>query len=152
MRLAIKANLCYDVGGMAEEYKTLDVVAALIMDEHGRVLATQCPYTKHDGGWEFPGGKLEPGESLQQALEREISEELALQIEVGELLHIVVCEYPAFRVKLHCFICRVMGGTLSLREHIDARWLSAAELLTVNWLPADEELLPRLRHYMGERS
>ncbi|MBQ2380793.1 MAG: (deoxy)nucleoside triphosphate pyrophosphohydrolase [Akkermansia sp.] len=132
--------------------KTLDVVAALIIDAAGRVLATQCPATKHDGGWEFPGGKMEPGESMQAALTREIREELSLHIEAGELLYTVVSDYPAYRVKLHCLVCRILDGTLTLHEHVAARWLAVDELNSVAWLPADEELLPILRKYMQSRA
>ena len=132
--------------------KTLDVVAALIMDAAGRVLATQCPETKHDGGWEFPGGKMEPGESMQAALTREIREELSLHIEAGELLYTVVSDYPAYRVNLHCLVCRIVDGTLTLHEHVAARWLAADELDSVAWLPADEELLPILKKYMQNRA
>ena len=120
------------------------VVAAVVLDDAGRVLAVQCPPHKHQGGWEFPGGKIEPGESPQAALRREIAEELGVQIEVGELLHIVEWDYPAFHLNMQCFACRMGAAFLQLREHAAARWLSAAELDSVPWLPADVDLLPHV--------
>lgn len=131
-----------------QELKKLDVVAALILDTRGRVLATQCPPQKHGGGWEFPGGKVEPGETFAAALVREISEELALDIEPGELLCTVQRDSATVRVHLHCFLCRIRGGVLTLREHAAARWLEAHELESVDWLPADREVLPRLAPHL----
>lgn len=122
--------------------KTIEVVAAIIFDASGRVLATQCPPHKHNGGWEFPGGKIESGESAPQAVEREIFEELALKVSVGKLLHVVEWEYPAFYLKMHCFSCRIESGELQLREHTAYRWLTADTLHSVEWLPADVEVLP----------
>ena len=120
----------------------IEVVAAVIFDAAGRVLATQCPPHKHNGGWEFPGGKIECGESAPQAVEREIFEELSLKVRVGELLHIVEWEYPAFHLKMHCFSCRIESGELQLHEHTAYRWLTAETLRSVDWLPADVEVLP----------
>lgn len=125
-----------------ETRKIIEVVAAVILDAAGKVLAVKCPDHKHSGGWEFPGGKIEPGETPQAALHREIGEELGVQILVGELLHIVEWDYPAFRLRMHCFPCRMVGGTLQLREHTEARWLDTATLGSVDWLPADVEALP----------
>ena len=133
---------------MEREYRTLEVVAALILDAQGRVLGTQCAPEKHGGGWEFPGGKVEPGESLAAALVREISEELALDIEPGEELCTVERDAATFRVRLHCILCRIRGGELTLREHADARWLAVHELDAVDWLPADREVLPLLAERM----
>lgn len=124
------------------EKKMIEVVAAVIFDAAGRVLATQCPPHKHNGGWEFPGGKIECGESAPQAVEREIFEELTLKVRVGELLHIVEWEYPAFHLKMHCFSCRIESGELQLHEHTAYRWLTAETLRSVDWLPADVEVLP----------
>ena len=124
------------------EKKMIEVVAAVIFDAAGRVLATQCPPYKHNGGWEFPGGKIECGESAPQAVEREIFEELTLKVRVGELLHIVEWEYPAFHLKMHCFSCRIESGELQLHEHTAYRWLTAETLRSVDWLPADVEVLP----------
>lgn len=130
---------------MEKELRILDVVAAIICSAEGKVLAAQCPSTKHDGGWEFPGGKVEPGEALSAALVREISEELALDIAVEKLLCTVERDYPAYHVRLHCFICHLLGGELVLREHAAVRWLAVDELDAVDWLPADEDVLPLLR-------
>ncbi len=127
---------------MSEERKTIEVVAAVIRREDGCVLATRCPQHKHNGGWEFPGGKIEPGESARTAVEREIAEELGLRIQAGALLHTVEWDYPAFHLRMHCYECCIQGGELRLREHTDSRWLSAATLRSVEWLPADVELLP----------
>ena len=128
----------------SEIRRTVYVVAAVVLDDSGRVLAVQCPPHKHQGGWEFPGGKIEPGESPQAALRREIAEELGVQIEVGELLHIVEWDYPAFHLSMQCFTCRAGQEPLQLREHAAARWLSAVELDSVPWLPADVDLLPHV--------
>lgn len=133
---------------MTEMYRTIEVVAGLVTDEHGRVLATRCPLHKHDGGWEFPGGKIEPGEEAVAAVVREIAEELSLVVEPLELLHVVEWDYPTFRLRMQCFICRVKSGELCLHEHIAARWLSAEELGDVTWLPADVEVLESLAAYL----
>lgn len=125
-----------------ENYKTVEVVAAVILDGAGRVLALKCVESKFDGGWEFPGGKIEPGESAQQALGREIAEELGLQIRVEQRIYTVERDYPAFLLRLHCFACFIEGGELQLREHTEARWLTADSLDRVRWLPADEDVLP----------
>ena len=124
--------------------KVIEVVAAIILDGAGKVLAVKCPDHKHNGGWEFPGGKMEPGESPQEALHREIAEELDVDISVGELLHTIEWDYPAFHLRMHCFPSRIERGTMQLREHTDARWLDAANLNSVDWLPADVDVLPRV--------
>ncbi len=125
-----------------ENYRTVEVVAAVILDGEGRVLAFKCPESKFNGGWEFPGGKIEPGETPQQALAREIHEELDLHIRVEQCIHTVERDYPAFHLRLHCFACFICGGRLQLREHTDSRWLSLDTLDSVSWLPADEDVLP----------
>lgn len=122
--------------------RTLEVVAAVILDAAGNVLAVKCPEHKHNGGWEFPGGKIEPGESPRAALAREIAEELGVQVDVAELLHTVEWDYPAFHLRMFCYVSHICGGTLTLREHTEARWLPASSLLSVDWLPADVVLLP----------
>lgn len=124
--------------------RTVNVVAALILDTANRVLAVKCADHKHGGGWEFPGGKIEPGETPQAALVREIAEELAVQIEVAELLHTVEMDYPAFHLSMQCYVCHLSSGTLQLREHTASRWLAADELSGVSWLPADVEVLPHV--------
>ena len=123
--------------------KRIEVVAAVIRRED-RIFATQRGYGEFKDWWEFPGGKMEAGESPQEALVREIREELDASVSVGELLRTVEYDYPAFHLTLHCFWCTLEGEALHLNEHEAARWLSAAELTSVRWLPADEELLPLL--------
>ena len=121
--------------------KQIEVVAAVIR-QGKRIFATQRGYGDFKDWWEFPGGKMEPGESPQEALVREIREELDAEVEVGELLRTVEYDYPAFHLTLHCFWCVLAGTGLHLNEHEAALWLSADELDTVRWLPADEELMP----------
>ncbi len=125
--------------------RTVEVVAAVVRDSSGRVLAVRCPEHKHGGGWEFPGGKIEAGETPQAALEREMMEELGVQVQVGCLLHTVEWDYPAFHLSMRCYLCRMQGSTVQLREHTDFRWLAPDALDSVPWLPADVVLLPRLR-------
>ncbi|MBR5030980.1 MAG: 8-oxo-dGTP diphosphatase MutT [Muribaculaceae bacterium] len=124
-----------------EKRKHIEVVAAIIRDDKGRIFATQRGYGAMKDGWEFPGGKIEPGETPEQALKREISEELDTEIEVGQLLHIVEWDYPEFHLTMHCYWCRVKSGKLTLKEHEAAKWLSIDKLDTVNWLPADQEVV-----------
>lgn len=120
--------------------KTVCVAAAVIRDGD-RVFAAQ----RAGGGWEFPGGKIEPGESPQQALIREIREELDLGIAVGGLLAVLEYDYPAFHLSMQCFWCRITEGTPVLKEHADARWLGAEDLDSVDWLPADRALIGQVR-------
>lgn len=127
-----------------QELKIVEVVAAVIYDSEGRVLATQCAPHKHNGGWEFPGGKIEPGEDARDAVVREIYEELSVQVEVGKLLHTVEWDYPAFHLRMFCYACRILSGEPQLKEHVDCRWLSKESINTVDWLPADVDLLPHL--------
>ena len=129
--------------------KRIEVVAAVIR-QGNRIFATQRGYGDFKDWWEFPGGKMEPGESPQEALLREIREELDAEVEVGELLRTVEYDYPAFHLTLHCFWCTLAGETLRLNEHEAARWLSAAELGSVRWLPADEELMPIIADFLSE--
>lgn len=128
----------------AQERRRVEVVAALIFNEEGRVLAVKCPEHKHDGGWEFPGGKIEAGETAEHAVAREIAEELGVQISVGALLHTVEWDYPAFHLSMQCFVCHLSGGVIQLREHSDFRWLGVADLESVSWLPADVDVLPHV--------
>lgn len=123
--------------------KTIRVAAAIIIHEN-KIFATQRGYGEFKDGWEFPGGKLEPGETPQQALIREIREELDTEIEVGELVDTVEYDYPAFHLSMDCFLCRVKSGDLVLKEHEAARWLSPENLNSVDWLPADEGLIRKL--------
>ena len=124
--------------------KTVNVVAAVIRDS-GRVFATQRGYGENKDGWEFPGGKIEHSETPQQALVREIVEELDTRIEVGELLTVIEYDYPAFHLRMQCFWCRIVEGTPVLKEHEAARWLGLEDLDSVDWLPADRTLIPLIR-------
>lgn len=123
--------------------KTIRVVAAIIV-ENDKIFATQRGYGEFKGGWEFPGGKIEEGETPQQALVREIKEELDTEIEVGELVERVEYDYPQFHLSMDCFLCKIKAGKLVLKEHEDARWLGRDELGSVEWLPADEGLVEKL--------
>ena len=129
--------------------KTVKVVAAIIkaVNENGEtiIFATQRGYGDFKGGWEFPGGKIEPGETPQQALVREIKEELETDIKVGELIGTIEYDYPAFHLSMDCFWCEVIEGKLVLKEAEDAKWLSKDELDSVQWLPADITLIERLK-------
>ena len=123
--------------------KTIEVTAAVIIKE-GKVFATQRGYGDWKGWWEFPGGKMEPGETPQEALRREILEELDAEIEIGELLDTVEWDYPAFHLTMHCFLCTLISESMHLNEHEDAAWLSAETLHSVKWLPADEGWIPNI--------
>ena len=116
--------------------KTIEVVAAVIIRD-GKIFATQRGYGQWKDWWEFPGGKIEPGECPQEALVREIREELDAEIEVGGLLETVEWDYPDFHLTMHCFICRLLSDSLHLNEHEDATWLTRETLDSVQWLPAD---------------
>lgn len=124
--------------------KVIKVVAAIIA-EKGRIFATQRGYGEFKDGWEFPGGKIEEGETPQQALVREIQEELDTEVEVGDLLGTVEYDYPTFHLSMQCFLCRIKSGRLNLKEHEAARWLAEDELDSVDWLPADIEVLEWIR-------
>ncbi len=124
--------------------KTIEVVAAVIADG-GRIFATQRGYGDFKDMWEFPGGKMEAGESPEEALVREILEELDTEIAVGELLCTVDYDYPSFHLTMHCFICSVVSGGLTLKEHEAARWLGPDELLDVDWLPADMDVIKAVK-------
>ena len=123
--------------------KTIDVVAAIIVDKN-RIFATQRGYGEWKDYWEFPGGKIEPGETPQEALMREIREELAAEIEVGELIDTVEYDYPKFHLSMDCFWCTLASGHLTLLEAEDAKWLSFEDLYSVNWLPADYGLIEKI--------
>ena len=127
--------------------KKVEVVAAVIRDKD-KIFATQRGYGEFKDGWEFPGGKMEPGETPQQALVREIKEELDTEIEVQELIDTVDYDYPTFHLTMHCFWARIKEGNLILKEHEAAKWLTKDTLNTVNWLPADEGLIKQLKSLM----
>ena len=132
--------------------KTVRVVAAVIKaaNENGEtiIFATQRGYGEFKGGWEFPGGKIEEGESPEQALKREIMEELDTEISVGELIHTIEYDYPAFHLSMDCFWCEVVSGNLVLKEHEAAKWVTKNELDSVDWLPADVTLIDVLKEKM----
>lgn len=128
--------------------KTIEVVAAIIRDDD-KVLATQRGYGEFKDGWEFPGGKIEDGETPRQALVREIREELDTVIEVGELLETVEYDYPKFHLIMHCYLCTIKSGDLVLNEHKAAKWLTKDTLYSVDWLPADVSLVDKIREAIG---
>ena len=132
--------------------KTIKVVAAVICDSlqgKKRIFATARGYGEFKGMWEFPGGKIEPGETPQQALVREIREELDTTIKVGELIEPIEYDYPDFHLSMDCFWCEIIEGDLVLLEAQDGRWLTKDELDSVKWLPADLELVGRIRSQMA---
>lgn len=129
--------------------KTIKVVAAVICDSlenTTKIFATARGYGEFKGKWEFPGGKLEAGETSQQALIREIQEELAVKIEVGELIDTIEYDYPTFHLSMDCFLCVVVDGEIILKEAEAARWLDKDELYSVSWLPADIGLIEKLQN------
>ena len=130
--------------------KIIKVVAAIIIND-GKVFATQRGYGDFQGGWEFPGGKVEEGETLENALIREIKEELDTEIEVGELLDTVEYDYPKFHLSMACFICNIKSGDLVLKEHEAAKWLTKETLNSVDWLPADLGLVKKIENYLEEK-
>ena len=127
--------------------KTIEVVAAIIIKD-GQIFATQRGYGEFQGGWEFPGGKMETGESPQEALKREIREELDAEIEVKELLETVDWDYPNFHLTMHCYVCTLLSDSMHLNEHEAAIWLTHETLRSVKWLPADEILLDKIADYL----
>ena len=124
--------------------KRIEVVAAIIRKE-GRIFATQRGYGEWKDWWEFPGGKMEPGETSEEALKREIREELSTEICVDELLCTVEYDYPKFHLTLHCYLCSLVTEALHLNEHEAARWLANDELDSVKWLPADREVIEKIK-------
>ena len=133
-----------DNGIIGDNMKTIRVVAAIIIDD-GKVFATQRGYGDFKGGWEFPGGKIDVGETPEEALVREIKEELDTVVEVNELLDTVEYDYPNFHLSMDCFICKIKSGDLVLKEHEAAAWLTKDELKSVEWLPADITLIDKIR-------
>ena len=127
--------------------KTIKVVAAIIRDQD-RIFATQRGYGEFKDGWEFPGGKIEEGETSENALIREIREELDTEISVGEKITCVEYDYPKFHLSMDCFWAEIVSGDLVLKEHEAAKWLSREELDSVDWLPADLELIEKIKEQM----
>ena len=128
--------------------KTVKVVAAIIIHDN-KIFATQRGYGEFKDGWEFPGGKIEPGETPQEALVREIKEELDIEIEVKDFLETVEYDYPEFHLSMDCFFCVIRSGELVLKEHEAAKWLTAEKLDSVDWLPADKGLIEAIRGYLS---
>ncbi len=124
--------------------KTVRVVAAVIRKDD-KIFATQRGYGEFKDGWEFPGGKIEERETPEQALAREIKEELDTEIQVGKLIDTIEYDYPKFHLSMDCFWCEIMQGGLELKEHEAARWLSKEELYSVDWLPADVGVVERVK-------
>lgn len=123
--------------------KTIQVVAALIVHD-GRIFATQRGYGEWKDYWEFPGGKIEPGESPEDALKREIREELAVEINVERYVTTTEHDYPTFHLSMQCYLCSLVNGSLTLLEHEAAAWLDREHLRSVQWLPADELILSEI--------
>ena len=128
--------------------KRIEVVAGIIQDG-GKVFATQRGYGDYKDFWEFPGGKMEPGESPEEALKREIWEELETKIVIERLVTTIEYDYPAFHLTMHCYWCKVETGSLTLKEHEAARWLQAHELDSVDWLPADKSVIDLIKNIQG---
>ena len=125
--------------------KQIEVVAAIIHDAEGRIFATQRGYGEWKDWWEFPGGKMEAGETPEEALKREIWEELETRIVVERFVETVEWDYQQFHLTMHCYLCHVESGHLELKEHEAAKWLNKDELESVNWLPADRDLVRKLK-------
>ena len=132
--------------------KTIRVVAAIIkaVNEKGEniIFATQRGYGEFKGGWEFPGGKIEDGENPEDALKREIMEELGIEIKVGDMIDTIEYDYPNFHLSMDCFFAEIVSGDLVLKEHEDAKWLTKEKLDSVDWLPADITLIDKIRETM----
>ena len=130
--------------------KTVKVVAAIIIHEN-KIFATQRGYGEIKDGWEFPGGKIEPGETPQEAIVREIKEELDIEIKVKDFLETVEYDYPTFHLSMDCFFCTIKSGELVLKEHEAAKWLTVETLDSVDWLPADQGLVEGIREYLASK-
>ena len=126
--------------------KQIEVVAAIIHDDKGRIFATQRGYGEWKDWWEFPGGKMEAGETPEEALKREIREELSTEISLDELLCTVEYDYPKFHLTMHCYLCSLLTEALHLNEHEAAKWLTKDELDSVKWLPADMLIIDALKN------
>lgn len=129
---------------VSNERRKIEVVAAVII-ENGKVFATQRGYGDFKDGWEFPGGKMEVGETKEQALERELREELEIKVEVGKLLKTIKYSYPKFDLTMHCFLTKIIEGTPNLLEHEAAQWVNKNSIDEVAWLPADLEVVDEIK-------
>ena len=125
--------------------RQIEVVAAIIVKDH-KVFATQRGYGEWKDFWEFPGGKIDAGETPEEALRREIKEELDTEIAVGELFTTINYDYPTFHITMHCYLCTIKNGSLTLLEHEAAKWLSLDQLDSITWLPADQIVIAELQN------
>ncbi len=132
--------------------KQIKVVAAIIHDGENRILATQRGYGEWKGWWEFPGGKVESDETHEDALIREIKEELSANIRVERILNTVEYDYPTFHLSMCCYLCTLQSARLNLNEHIDARWVTESEIDCIRWLPADIEVVNELKRIFFRNS
>ena len=130
--------------------KKIEVVAA-ILHRDGAYFATQRGYGEFEGMWEFPGGKIEEGETAEFALKREIQEELGINITIDNFLCTIEYDYPSFHLTMHCYLCGIKFGEIELREHKSARWLTTETLDSVKWLPADKEVIDKLNTEIDDR-
>ncbi|MCI8597537.1 MAG: (deoxy)nucleoside triphosphate pyrophosphohydrolase [Lachnospiraceae bacterium] len=130
--------------------KTVEVVAAILIENH-RMFAAERGYGKWKGWYELPGGKVEPGESKEEALIREMREELEVDVEIEKYVQTIEYEYPDFHLMLHCYLCGIVGGKLKLLEHKEAKWLSGEEITSVRWLPADELLFDTFKRLLQDK-
>ena len=131
----------------ANEKRKIEVVAAVIIQD-GKLFTTQRGYGDFKDGWEFPGGKMEPGETGEQALARELREELEIKVEVGKLIDTIVHEYPKFHLTMHCYQVKILEGTPNLLEHEAAKWVTKDEIDNVAWLPADLKIIDKDKELM----
>lgn len=131
--------------------KTAHVVAAIII-HNGKIFCTQRGYGEFKDGWEFPGGKIEPGETPEEALIREIHEELDTEIAIDRLFDEIEYDYPDFHLSMKCYLCHVVSGKLTLLEHEAAKWLKPEELDSVDWLPADHQTIEKLQRDQGVKA
>ena len=127
--------------------RSIEVVAAIIIED-GKLFTTQRGYGKFKDGWEFPGGKIEPNETKEAALERELWEELAIKTKTGELVKTIEYDYPEFHLTMHCFLTKIVEGTPKLLEHENAKWVTKDEIDSVDWLPADLEIVEDVKKYL----
>ena len=136
---------------MEKSLKKINVVAAVIRDDN-KIFATERGYGDYKGWWEFPGGKIETGESPEEALVREIKEDLDSEINVDEYIGTIEYDYPEFHLSMRCYWCTLLSGDLTLKEAEDARWLDAGTIDSVKWLPADMELIETIKKRLADKT